>query len=268
MPGAMRRTVEKRRARDLKAKPQVRKSFPAEEVLRQLGRSVIRRQIHPLIILPDNTILDGECRWRGVMLENTDHELDVIVADRELTQPEITELQLISALHSTSLPPHDQAVACRDWLAANPGATAKELAEKLDRDPSMLTRLASLWKTVAEVQQAAAEGRIGPGDWYAISKLPEAEQAEALALKLSGASRDTIEQHARKRRTGTAPAVKMSRVKIALPQGAMVVVTGNEMSMAEVVELLSQTLKEARRAAEQFDVRTFQSMMRDKARGA
>jgi hypothetical protein len=37
--------------------------------------------------------------------------------------------------------------------------------------------------------------------------------------------------------------------------------------MSELVELLSDTLKEARKAADQFDLRTFQSMMRDKAKG-
>ena len=80
--------------------------------------------------------------------------------------------------------------------------------------------------------------------------------------------RDQIEHAGRKRRNGkTAPAVKLSRVKIAMPQGASVIVSGNELSMADVVELLAETLKEARKAAEQFDVRTFQSMMKDKAKG-
>jgi hypothetical protein len=55
-------------------------------------------------------------------------------------------------------------------------------------------------------------------------------------------------------------------VKIAMPQGASVVISGNELSMTDVVELLVETLKEARKAAEQYDVKTFQSMMRDKAK--
>src|SRR5258708_6072057 len=75
----VKRTIEKRRARDLKATPQVRKTFPAEEVLRQLAKSVMTRQLHPLVILPSDVILDGECRWRGVMLVQPDHEFDVIV---------------------------------------------------------------------------------------------------------------------------------------------------------------------------------------------
>ncbi len=52
-----------------------------------------------------------------------------------------------------------------------------------------------------------------------------------------------------------------------MPQGASVVISGNDLSMSDVVELLAETLKEARKAAEQYDVKTWQAMMRDKARG-
>ena len=63
-----------------------------------------------------------------------------------------------------------------------------------------------------------------------------------------------------------APAVRLSRVKIAMPQGASVVVSGNDLGMGEVVELLTSTLQAARKAADQFDVKTFVSMMRDRAK--
>jgi hypothetical protein len=58
----------------------------------------------------------------------------------------------------------------------------------------------------------------------------------------------------------------MSRVKIAMPNNVSVVLNGNDLSMAAVVDLLGETLKEARKAADQYDVKTFQSMMRDKAK--
>jgi hypothetical protein len=60
--------------------------------------------------------------------------------------------------------------------------------------------------------------------------------------------------------------VKLSRVKIAMPEGASVVVSGREVSMIQLIELLGDTLKEARKAADTYDVRTFVSMMRDKAK--
>ena len=97
--------------------------------------------------------------------------------------------------------------------------------------------------------------------------LSESDQAALLALKLSGASRDAIVHAGRKSRSGSTSAVKLSRVKIAMPQ-ATVVISGKELSMAEVVDLLAETLKEARKAADQFDVKTWQSMMKDKAKSA
>lgn len=62
-----------------------------------------------------------------------------------------------------------------------------------------------------------------------------------------------------------ATAVKVARVKVAMP-GANLVITGAELSMAGVVELLGETLKEARKAAEQYDVKTWVRMMADKAK--
>ncbi|HWU41594.1 MAG TPA: hypothetical protein VN203_28390, partial [Candidatus Acidoferrum sp.] len=81
----------------------------------------------------------------------------------------------------------------------------------------------------------------------------------------AGASRDEVARQGRKQRNGNTPAVRMSRVRIAMPE-ATVVITGCDLGMAEVVELLGETLKEARKAADQYDVKTFQSMMRDKAK--
>jgi hypothetical protein len=117
------------------------------------------------------------------------------------------------------------------------------------------------------VKEAAASGSLGVTEWYELSKCPEQQQQELLAARLSGqvSSRDQLAQAARKHRNGKTPTVKLSRVKIAMPE-ATLVISGKELSMAEVVELLAETLKEARKAADQFDVKTWQSMMRDRAR--
>jgi hypothetical protein len=262
-----RKSVEKRRARVLKTRPQVRKSFPPEAELRALARSVMKRQIHPLIILPDDIILDGECRWRGLMLENPDFELDVIVVDRELSRAEVCEVQMVSAMLSTSLTLFDQALACKEWIEQNPGATAKQLAEKIDRDPSMLTRLTSLWKTIPEVVKAAEEGKIGPKAWYAISQLPASEQAGLLAKYLAGAPASEIAECSRKKRATKTPSVTLKRVKIAMPEGKTVVLTGAEMSLDEVIAALEVALSAARRAQkENLDVKTAEKVWRDKAK--
>jgi ParB family chromosome partitioning protein len=267
MPQLVKRSVEKRRARVLKTRPQVRKTFPSEAELRSLARSVMKRQLHPLIILPDNTILDGECRQRGLMLENSEFELDVIVVDHELTPGEVCELQLISAMHSTSLSAFDQALACKEWLDQNPGATAKELAEKIDRDPSMLTRLNSLWKTIPAVVKAAEEGKIGPKAWYQISLLPEPDQAGLLEMYLAGTPAGQIAEFSRKKRNNTSQALKLSRIKAVLPSGVCIVASGKALTLDDLIESLGEAQREAKKAREQgLDARTFQAVLRDKAR--
>jgi hypothetical protein len=272
MKQLVKRSIEKRRARLLKAKPQARKTFPPEAELRLLGRSVIKRQLHPLIILPDDVILDGECRWRGLMLENPDFECDVIVVDRELAPGEAGEIQLISALHSTCLAAYDQAVACKEWLELNPGAPIRELAEKIDRDPSMLTRLNSLWKTIPDVVKAAEEGKVGPKAWYQISLVEQKDQPELLAMYLSGIPSAQISELRRKpRKPALADAgSKVSRIKCQVPgRGTTVVVTGEAISLGEMIETLADLLKLAKRESDKgLDSKTFERVCRDLAKKA
>jgi ParB family transcriptional regulator, chromosome partitioning protein len=269
MPQLVKKAVEKRRARVLKTRPQVRKTFPPEVDLRALARSVMKRQLHPLLILPDETILDGECRWRGLMLENPEFEVDVIVMDHELAPGEASELQLISALHSTTLTAYDQAVASREWMERNPGATAKELAEKIDRDPSMLTRLNSLWKTILPVIKAAEENKIGPKAWYQISLLPQADQLRLLELYLSGMPSGQIAKLSRKQRTpaSAAPTVKVAKIRCPLGSGAIVQISGQGISLNDAIEAAQEWVKEAKKASEQgLDAKTFERVCKDKAK--
>jgi hypothetical protein len=155
---------------------------------------------------------------------------------------------------------------CADLMACNPTWEMKDLADAMHFDPSMLTRLLSPSKCIPAWQEALKAERVGISDCYAASKLPLDEQAGLLQLKLSGASRDAIEQAGRKSRNGKAETAKLTRVKIAMPQGATIVITGEALGMAGVVELLSETLKEARKAADHYDVKTWVRMMADKAK--
>jgi ParB family transcriptional regulator, chromosome partitioning protein len=70
----------------------------------------------------------------------------------------------------------------------------------------------------------------------------------------------------RKSRNSNPPSVKVSKVKIAMPQ-ATVVLSGKDLSMSRVVDLLTETLKEARKVADVFDVKTWEKMMADKSKG-
>jgi ParB/RepB/Spo0J family partition protein len=158
-----------------------RKSCDADE-LRELHDSLGKKQWVPLLAKPDGIIIDGWRRWCAALLDGKPECLDVIITDEKLTPAAIKEIQLVTALHRTDLTPYEQFLGCRDWLALNPGVTAKDLATRIDRDPSTIVRILSLSKCIPLVQLAAADGKLGPSEWYAIAKVPEAEHARGQAV--------------------------------------------------------------------------------------
>ena len=111
-------------------------------------------------------------------------------------------------------------------------------------------------------REAFLAGKFGFSKAYAIAKGPKEEQQRKLADILSGASRDEVERKGRISR-GKNPDVKVvSRVKIEMPNGESVVVSGSGLNMARLAELLGQAQKEVRKAAPQHDVKSFSSMQR------
>jgi ParB/RepB/Spo0J family partition protein len=247
---------------------QPRKSFDNGE-LTALGESLKKKQLVPVLARPDGLILDGHRRFLAAKLVGLE-QLDVILSDEALTPAQIKEIQLVSALHRADLTPYEQFQGCKDWGMLNPGATAKDLAVKLDRDPSTLVRIFSLSKCIPAVQQAAAEGRLGLSEWYAISKCGEAEQNAMLAAKLAGASRDELEQQGRKLRKGESSGIKVNRLKIPLgAQGRSVTIAGSNLSLDDAIEILQETLKFARKAqSENLDGKTWERVMKQKSKSA
>jgi ParB family chromosome partitioning protein len=245
--------------------PQVRKDYDQDE-LKRLGDSMKSLgQLQPVGATAAGSVLWGHRRILAAKLVGLT-TLQVIITDRQMSDSEIRLIQLTENMHRADLSGYEKWLACSELMSMNPTWQMKDLADSIHLDPSMVTRILSPSRCSPEWQAALKDGKVGISDCYAASKLADSEQARLLALKLSGASRDQIEQAGRKSRNKGVPTVKMSRVKIAMPQKATVVISGNELSMSEVVELLSETLKEARKAAEQYDVKTFQAMMRDKAK--
>jgi hypothetical protein len=130
-----------------------------------------------------------------------------------------------------------------------------------------LTRILCIDDLIPEAKEAFLAGQFGFSKAYAISKAgSEQGQHEMLAAIRSGASRDEAEKRRQRARDESASAIRMKRVKIEMPQGASVVVSGKELSMADLVELLSEIVKQARKAADQYDVKTWVRMMADQAK--
>jgi ParB/RepB/Spo0J family partition protein len=251
-----------------KADPNQPRKYFNESTLRALGESLRVRQNDPVQAKPDGTLIDGERRWRAGCLVGLE-TLDAIITDAALTDSQVAMVRLTSFFHREDLTAYDKWHACKQLLELNPGWHAKDLAEQLHVDPSMVTRLLSPSKCIPAWQEALKEGRVGISDVYAASKLPESEQAGLLDLKLSGASRDTIERSGRTKRSAGSPAVKVNRVKCLLPSGVQIVISGNGVSLDQSIEALTEAIKEMKRARELgYTSKTFAAAMKDKARKA
>jgi ParB family transcriptional regulator, chromosome partitioning protein len=250
-----------------KTNPQVRKTFDEAE-LRLLGESLRHKQLQPVLARTDGTIIAGERRFRAAKLAGLP-TLMVIVTDEPLTEAEIRAIQLTENIHRADLTGFEKWQACMELLELNPGWQGKDLAERLHLDPSSVTRLLSPSKCIQEAQDALRDGRIGISDAYALSKLPQADQPGLMALKLSGGSRDALEQAGRKKRAGSTPAVRASKIRIMLTSGVTVTISGDDLSLDDAIEAVKETQKEMVKGRDQgLDAKTLQAVCRDKAKAS
>jgi ParB family transcriptional regulator, chromosome partitioning protein len=242
-----------------------RKSFDMEE-LRQLNVSLRLQQWVPVIAKPDGTIIDGERRWRAANLGGVE-SLEVVIVEGDISPAQVKEIQLITSLQRAGLKPYELFLGCMAWRDANPSGKFHELANRIGRDASVVTRIVSLERCIPTIKEAAAAGLLSVSDWYAMSKVSEQEQHELLAAKRSGATRDDLERKGRQARNGNGQAVKVSRVKCQLANACVTFAAeGDGVSLEDIIETLAVLLKEARRANDQgFSAKTFEKALRDKA---
>ena len=248
-------------------KENVRKHFSEESLRRHAETLKKDGQLRPLLVMHDGTLVAGERTLRAAKLAGLSH-VDVKVLETELGPSEIKQLQLVENLMREGLSDAEVYLACKELMALNPDWLKKDLAAALHFDASMVTRILSVDELIPEAQEAFLAGAFGFAKAYAIVKGAKEDQNRKLADILAGASRDEVERQERMSRGKNLDGVKLSRVKIEMPSGESVVASGRHLNMAGLIELLNETLKEARRAAPQYDVKTFMSMMRDRARKA
>jgi ParB family chromosome partitioning protein len=261
------RRFEKRPLSGAKINGNLRVNPGDEEELKRLARSYKKRPVHPLIARPDGTMLDGTRRVLGLRLIG-ETEAEFLITDEDLRPEDIIEIQLVTAIHRASLTGYEKWQGCVRLLQLHPEWQQVDLANFLSLTPASITYMLAPSKCLPVIQEALKAERITLADCCTLSKVSDAEQHDMLAARLNGARPDELRQQARRARNGQngQAMIKTARVRIALPGDLSIVISGWELGMSEVVDVLTETLKEARRAAEQYDVKTFQSMMRDKAR--
>ncbi len=224
-----------------KTNPQVRKTFDEAE-LRLLGESLRHKQLQPVLAKPDGTIIAGERRYRAAKLADLPN-LMVIVTEEPLTDAEVRAIQLTENIHRADLTGYEKWQACKELLELNPGWQGKDLAEHLHLDPSSVTRLLSPSKCIVEAKRLCVTARSGFLTLYALRNSRRKTNRACLALKLSGGSRDALEQAGRKKRAGNAPAVRVPSIKVPLANGVSVVVKGEAIDLEQGIEALKDAIK-------------------------
>lgn len=250
-----------------------RKAADGEELrleLRLLGTDMQRRGVLvPLIVRRNGDVyimIDGHRRLAAALLVGIE-KLPCIVVDANTTEAQVRQIQLVTSLLKADLTAYERYAGFSSLKALTPGMTNKQLAAEVGVTEGLVSMILSLDKCIQPVKDAAAQGRIGLNDWYALSKLPEERQAVALAARLNGASNVEMKRLARPK----APAVRVARVKCQLPAGTVVTLAaeGDGLSMDDVIETLAELLKAARKANEEgLDAKTWERVLKDKAKAS
>jgi hypothetical protein len=107
---------------------------------------------------------------RLILGENSDHLLDCLMTDEELTDAQIIEINLLTAIHRHSLSGYDLWRGVEVLARAHPEWKQKEIAQHLSVDASRITQLLSPGKLNAAWQEALQAGRATIADCYAASK--------------------------------------------------------------------------------------------------
>lgn len=244
---------------------QPRKHFD-EEDLRQLGESLRKKQLQPILSQPDGTIIAGERRYRAALLAGLP-TLEVKVADEPLSECQVRGWQLVENMQRADLSGYEQWTACAELMCMNPSWQMKDLAEHLNLSQATVTRTLCPSKITQEWQDALRDGKVTISDCYTASRLEKSKQGGLLALKLSGANREAMEEAGRKARTPRADVVRAARVVCPLSTGVRVTVQGPEMDLEALIEALQSALEAARKAnKESLDVKTWARVMTDRAK--
>ncbi|HVX13852.1 MAG TPA: ParB N-terminal domain-containing protein [Pirellulales bacterium] len=251
----------------------IRKTF-VEEDDRALGCSIRDiGQIHPLACGPDGTIFDGERRWRGAKLVELE-ELDVIIIEGELSDTDLLVLQISSALHRADLTAGEKYECVYQLAMRNTNWQAKDIAEHLNFDQGVISKLLSFSRIIPAGREALKDGRLKLDDGYLLSQLPEPEQAELLPLRLSRSipNREALHAEVKARKTarknGTVKQ-ETGRFKATLDSGIVVTCSGPLKSLLDLEEAGKEIVKKAKHAREKEgvdDLKAFEVWLKAKSK--
>lgn len=231
-----------------------------------LGKNMlaIGQQV-PAIVFPvggRHQLADGERRWLAAKLVGIPDLLVVVLTSKpDAKQLRLTKLSL--EVHKVAHSPIERS----DLLAKlrdEDGMTVGEIAEQVQMSQPLVSKLLSFQKLGPDIRALLHTGRIDLEKAYAISGEPDVQKQAALLKECATLTRDQVRSRVRKK---VIDQPRAKRAVFALPGGMSITFQGPEVTLGDVAEHFANLAKVLRRGeAEGLDIRTQQSVMRDKAK--
>jgi ParB/RepB/Spo0J family partition protein len=242
----------------------LRQSNGSDEELKGLGKSWLHRPIHPIVLRQDMTVADGHRRIAGLKLLG-ETEVDVFITDEKLTDAQLTEIGLATAIHRATLSPPEMALALERLLREDTTLTQKSLCAKLDLQEATVSRLLSVAKNPL-TRELFLSGQLNLTLAAEIASAAPDAQAGLLNFAMSGpVTREQLV--ARKRKPAAEGEPKLGRVVFPVSTATKVTVTGEAITLEKFVEILSLAMEAAKRAIrEKISIASAQKVWSDRAK--
>jgi ParB family chromosome partitioning protein len=231
---------------------QPRKEFDADAI-QQLAASIKKHGILlPLRVrwkaeLGKWVLLSGERRLRASTLAGL-KTVPCLFIDRELSEEEILEEQLIENLQRQNLKPIEQANAfCT--LMGKKGWSAREVAAALHLHEASVSRALALLALPADVQAKVESGAIPATSGYEISKLPDEGSQREVAERVAAGklTREATVGLVREKKAPPPRTSQRTEETFATPNDGLVIVRFRHVaSLDEVIAALQEAVRKAR----------------------
>ena len=190
----------------------------AKEAIDSLAKSIKKKQLAPIRVRWSAShdkwiIICGERRWRAAQAAKLE-TIECYFVDRELSDAEILEEQLVENLLREDLSPIEQARGFSALMDLH-GWNGKQVAESLRIPASTVSRALALLDLPADIQDNVDSGRLAARSAYEISRVDdEAVQRDLAQRSANGMSLKETQEAVRQRRTKKKPGRKPQSKKL------------------------------------------------------
>lgn len=176
---------------------QPRKTF-TEENLQGLAASLVQHgQLQPALVRWSDeqkifVIISGERRWRAAQLAGL-QTLSCVVVEREFTETDLRQWQLVENLQREDLKPVETAKSYQELMTLNQWS-AQQLAEALKIGKGTVSKALALLELPEDLQQQVDAGTLSASTAYEVAKLQDAQSQRELASRIvtEGLKRDDV----------------------------------------------------------------------------